>query len=80
MTDDNCAKWVDGHEISDPPEDRKSQCARNHEPYAKDTKDESSSKTLDKFWHFLKKVGLFNFLCGSTPSHVNFEEMAKKCL
>lgn len=77
MTDDNCAKRVDGYEICDSPEDWKSQCARNHEPNAKDTKDESASETLEKFWHFLKEVGLFNFLCGSTPGHVNFKKMAE---
>ena len=80
MTDDNGAKGIDGDEIRDPPEDRKGQCPCNHEPGTKDAKGEGASEALKKFRHFLEKIGLLDLLCRRTPSHVNFEEMTKKCL
>jgi len=64
-------------EVIDSPFPRQSYGAHDHHCSASEAKYEGEFEALDETRDFNKKSGIFNFLGGGTPCHVDLEEMAK---
>jgi len=46
MADNNRGKWIDCHEVGDPPENRDKQSASNHDSSTEDAENESTLEAL----------------------------------
>lgn len=80
MADNDRSQGINSHKVINAPVPRKHRCARNHKSRARNTEDEGEFETLHKSRHFFEKGGVFDFLGGSAPRHVDFEEVAEKRL
>jgi len=80
MTEDDSSEWPNGGEEVDSPKRGGILCEDYHHDGDQDTEDEGELESADNLGDFFEERGVFDFLSGSTPTHIDSEHVTEKGL